>query len=224
MRGVPGPPRKSQGIFHDLYHFLARRPPGKTLVEVADAAMREDVEGRIRQRLGIGVEEYAVLNVHRIGIDAPLRLVFLELLTWHDASVWWPNDLAKVHRVDGSLEQIRMMLLGSPIELFRLRAVRIRRDPGAEDLDSARYVLYETSGGYPIGVFGMFVRSRIADRGEVEPTQVFFAVGFNFYGQRQWPHRRLLNPLWEWVHNRATGNILHRFKRLCEATFETLAG
>jgi hypothetical protein len=219
---VQEPPTRSQGVFHDLYHFLARRPAVATLMEVQDPEIREDFEGRIRQRLGISVEEYGVLNVHRIGIDAPLRLVFEELLTWHDASVWWPNHLAAVHRVDGSLEDVRMLLFGSPLELFRLHAVRIRRDPGPEDLDSARYVLYETSGGYPIGVFGMFVRSRIADRGEEEPTQVFFAVGFNFYGKRQWPHRRLINPIWEGIHNRATANILNRFKRLCEAAFERL--
>jgi hypothetical protein len=221
---VQEPPPRSQGIFHDLYHFLARRAPIDTLMEVADAAARADFEGRIRQRLGISAEEYAVLNIHRIGIDAPLRLVFEELLTWHDASVWWPNHLAAVHRVDGSLEDVRMLLFGTPLELFRLHAVRIRRDPGPQDLDSVRYVLYETSGGYPIGIFGMFVRSRIADRGETEPTQVFFAVGFNFYGKRNWPHRRLLNPIWEWVHNRASSNILNRFKRLCEAAFQKLSG
>ena len=102
--------------------------------------------------------------------------------------------------------------------------MEILHGKGPEDLDSARYALYETSGGYPIGIFGMFVRSRIADRGEVEPTQVFFAVSFNFYGKRKRPHRRLLNPLWEWVHNRASGNILHRFKRLCEAAFDRLSG
>ncbi|MHC4163937.1 MAG: hypothetical protein ACYTDU_13485 [Planctomycetota bacterium] len=222
---MQGPPTRSEGIFHDLGLFLARRPAIETLMEVEDPATREDYVERIRQRLGISVEEYAVLNIHRIGIEAPLRLIFEELLTWHNASVWWPNHLASVHRTDGSLERIRMLLFGthgSPIELFRLHAVRIRRDPGPADLDSARYVLYETSGGYPIGVFGMFVRSRIADRGEKERSQVFFAVGFNFYGKKDWPHRRVINPIWEWVHNRATANILNRFKRVCEATFRRL--
>jgi len=222
---VHGPPTRSEGIFHDLSLYLARRPAIETLMEVADPETRQDFTDRIRQRFGLSVEEYAVLNVHRIGIEAPLRLIFEELLTWHGASVWWPNHLATVHRVDGSVERIRMLLfgaVGSSIELFRLRAVRIRRDPGRGDLDSARYVLYETSGGYPIGVFGMFVRSRIADRGERERSQVFLAVGFNFYGRKDWPHRRVINSIWEWIHNRATANILNRFKRVCEATFERL--
>lgn len=194
-------------------------------MEVADPEIRQDYIERIRQRLGVSAEEYAVLNVHRIGIDAPLRLIFEELLTWQRASVWWPNHLACVHRVDGSLERVRMLLfgaVGSTVELFRLQAVRVRRNPGRGSLDSGRYVLYETSGGYPIGIFGMYVRSRIADRGESERSQVFFAVGFNFYGKKDWPHRRVINPIWEWVHNRATANILNRFKRVCEASFRQL--
>jgi hypothetical protein len=225
LRSVPGPPTRSEGVFHDLSLYLVRRPAIETLMEVADPEVRQDFTDRIRQRLGISVEEYAVLNVHRIGIDAPLRLIFEELLTWHGASLWWPNHLATVHRVDGSLERIRMLIfgaLGSTVDLFRLRVARIRRDPGPTDMDSARYVLYETSGGYPIGVFGMFVRSRIADRGESERSQVFFAVGFNFYGKKDWPHRKVINPIWEWVHNRASANILNRFKRVCEASFRRL--
>jgi hypothetical protein len=83
-------------------------------------------------------------------------------------------------------------------------------------------VLYETSGGYPIGIFGMFARSRIADRDEVEQSRLFFAVGFNFYGRTDWPHRRILNPAWEWIHDRATANILSRVKRVCEWRFRVL--
>ena len=219
------PPPRSQGIFHDLSLFLARRPAIETLMEVEDAAVREDFTERIRQRLGISVEDYAVLNVHCIGIEAPLRLIFEELLTWNQTSVWWPNHLATVHRTDGTLDRVRILVFGThggPVELFRLHAVRIRRDPGPTDLDSARYVVYETSGGYPIGVFGMFVRSRIADREEKERSQVFFAVGFNFYGKKDWPHRRVINPIWEAVHNRASANILNRLKRVCEATYARL--
>lgn len=33
---------------------------------------------------------------------------------------------------------------------------------------------------------------------------------------------RLVTPIWEWVHNRATANILNRFKDLCEARFDRL--
>lgn len=218
-------PRKSRGILHDLFLFLARRPAIPTLIEAEDPDTLEEYVHRIRQRLGISVTEYAILNIHRIGIEAPLELIFEELLTWHDASVWWPNHLATVHRVEGDLEHVRMLLFGTRgcrIPLFTHNAIRIQRSPGPDDLDNARYVLYETSGGYPIGVFGMYLRSRIAARGENERSQLFFMVSFNFYGKRDWPHRRVINPLWEWVHNRATANILNRFKRLCEWRFDQL--
>ncbi len=219
------PPTRSKGILHDLSLFLARRPAVTTLMEASDPDTLEDYSYRIRQRLGIGVAEYAVLNVHRIGIEAPVSLIFEELLTWHDASTWWPNHLAYVDRVDGGIECIRMLLFGTrgrPITLFRLNAIRLQRNPGPADLDNARYVLYETSGGYPIGVFGVYVRSQIADREEKERSQLFFVVGFNFYGKKDWPHRHVINPVWEWVHNRATANILNRFKQLCEWSFARL--
>ena len=218
-------PRKSRGILHDLFLFLARRPAIPTLIEAEDPDTLEDYVHRIRQRLGISVTEYTVLNVHCIGIEAPLELIFEELLTWHDASAWWPNHLATVHRVEGDLEHVRMLLFGTRggrIPLFTHNAIRIQRVPGPADLDNARYVLYETSGGYPIGVFGIYLRSRIAARGENERSQLFFMVSFNFYGKRDWPHRHLINPVWEWVHNRATANILNRFRRLCEWRFDQL--
>ena len=141
----------------------------------------------------------------------------------HLVDLVWP--ISKAKGPDVTVHVSQRGELGNPggtVDLFRLRAVRIRRNPGRGDLDNARYVLYETSGGYPIGIFGMFVRSRIADRGEQERSQVLFAVGFNFYGRKDWPHRRVINPIWEWVHNRATSNILNRFKRVCEASFREL--
>jgi len=224
-RSVGAPPKRSRGILHDLRIFLARTPAIPTLIKASDPDTREDYIQRIRQRLGISVAGYGVLNLHRIGIEAPGRLAFEELLTWHDASSWWPNHLATVHRVEDGIERIRMFLFGtrgSSIPLFRLNAIRLQRDPGVGDFDNARYVLYETSGGYPVGIFGIFVRSRIADRGEDEDSQLFFAVGFNFYGKKDWPHRHVINPVWEWVHNRATANILNRFKRVCEWRFAQL--
>jgi hypothetical protein len=162
-RGMGAPPRRSRGILHDLRIFLARRATIPTLMEASDPDTREDYIQRMRQRLGISVAGYGVLNVHRIGIEAPGKLVFEELLTWHDASTWWPNHLASVHRVEDGIERIRMLLFGtwgSSIPLFRLNAIRLQRDPGLADLDNARYVLYETSGGYPVGVFAIFVRAR----------------------------------------------------------------
>ena len=59
--------------------------------------------------------------------------------------------------------------------------------PSPSDLDNARYVLYKCRGGYPIGIFSVYVRSSIAQEGETEATQVFMVVGFNFYGREDWP-------------------------------------
>jgi len=214
------PPCPSQGLLHDLSLYLLRKPRIPTLVEVADEQELEEVTQRIRQRIGIGVEDYAVLNIHQIGIDAPVGLVFDELTAWNRTSIWWPNHLASVDRIDGGIERLRVLLLGlecCPIPLFRLDAIRIQRRP--VELDNARYVLFESHGGYPMGIFCIFVRSRIADRMEEERTQLFFAVGFNFYGRKDWPHRRLVNSTWEWIHNRATANILNRVKQVCEVRF-----
>ncbi|MHC4225115.1 MAG: hypothetical protein ACYSUN_14075, partial [Planctomycetota bacterium] len=192
---APDPPlRPSQGFLHDLSLYLLRKPRIPTLVEVADEQELEEVTQRIRQRIGIGVEDYAVLNIHQIGVDAPVRLVFDELTAWDRTSIWWPNRLASVDRIDGGIERARVLLLGlecCPVPLFRLDAIRIQRRPA--ELDNARYVLFESHGGYPMGIFCIFVRSRIADRMEAERTQLFFAVGFNFYGRKDWPHRRLVN-------------------------------
>ncbi|MHC4931924.1 MAG: hypothetical protein ACYTGV_07030 [Planctomycetota bacterium] len=217
------PPRPSQGLLHDLSLYLLREPRIPTLVQVADERELEEVTQRIRQRIGIGVQDYAVLNIHQIGVDAPVGLVFDELTSWDRTSVWWPNHLASVDRLDGGIERLRVLVLGldcCPIPLFSLDALRVQRR--AAELDNARYVLYESHGGYPIGIFCIFVRSRIADRMEQERTQLFFAVGFNFYGRKDWPHRRLVNATWEWIHNRATANILNRLKRVCEARFRAV--
>jgi hypothetical protein len=215
-------PPGSGGVFCDLDRFVLRRSGVPTLIMAQDPETREDYVQRIRQRLGIGVEDYAVLNVHRIEIEAPVRLVFEELFNWNGTSVWWPNRLASVDRVNGGLDHIRVRLFGLPgtcFVLFDMHAIRIQQHPGPGDVDNARYALYRTSGGYPVGMFGMYVRSRIRELGEKERAQLFFAVGFDFYGKKDWPHRHVTNPAWEWVHNRVTAHVLNRLKRICERRF-----
>jgi hypothetical protein len=161
-------PPGSGGVFCDLDRFVLRRSGVPTLIMAQDPETREDYVQRIRQRLGIGVEDYAVLNVHRIEIEAPVRLVFEELFNWNGTSVWWPNRLASVDRVNGGLDRIRVRLFGLPGTCF---------------------------------------------------VQLFFAVGFDFYGKKDWPHRHVTNPAWEWVHNRVTAHVLNRLKRICERRF-----
>ena len=82
--------------------------------------------------------------------------------------------------------------------------------------------LYESSGGYPIGIFSVYVRSPIAEQNEKEHTQLFVLVGFNFYGKEDWSKKKTINNLWESIHDRVTANVLNRFKQLCEWRFEKI--
>jgi hypothetical protein len=50
-------------------------------------------------------------------------------------------------------------------------------------------------------------------------------VSFNFFGKKEWQEKRkLVNILWEWVHNRVTANVLNRIKQLSEWRIETIQG
>ena len=109
------------------------------------------------------------------------------------------------------------------IPLFLLNAIEIKKVPDTYDFDNARYLLYECSGGYPIGIYIMYVRSSIPAMGEVAQSQLIFAVGFNFYGKEDWHRRRkLVNIIWESVHNRVTANVLNRIKQLGEWRIDTI--
>ena len=68
--------------------------------------------------------------------------------------------------------------------------------------DNARFLLYECSGGYPIGIFTIYVRSSIANQQETEQSQLFMMVGFNFYGKENWSKANLFNRIWESIHDR----------------------
>ncbi len=187
------------------------------------------------QRIGVRVDRYKILNIHRIGIEAPPSYVFEELLNWSGDSTCWPNHIARVVRIEDGLEKIQIKLFGrvrassdsdqvqiSGLPLFNLTARTIHRRPDPADVDNARYLLYDSSGGYPIGVFSMYVRSPIAIEGEAEHSQLFILVGFDFYGKENWSARNPLNGIWESIHDRVSANILNRFKQLCEWRFEKM--
>jgi hypothetical protein len=232
-------PEPSKGVFSELSRFLLRKPAIPTLLRFRSETEREDYSHRILQRVGVSVERYTILNIHRIGIEVPVLHVFRQLSDWDASSVWWPNHLATVARVNGGLEDLRIIpfgrLAGLPPAakrssrppgrtLFKLKALKISSRPHSADFDNARYLLYECKGGYPIGVFVMYVRSPIAEQDETESAQIFFAVGFDFYGKKGWTRANPVNKLWEIVHNRVTANILNRFKQLCEWEFEDSSG
>lgn len=240
-RTPDGSPREGgrRSVLLDAWNFLLRRAAEPTLIDATDPVVRREYGERIAQRLGLDVNRYSVLDIHRVGIDAPVRFVFEELRQWSGSSLYWPNALATVESVDAARRHIKILALGRwtwrlrhslrllPREfgrLFEMTAETVQADPSPAEFDNARYVLYRCSGGYPIGIFGMFVRSPVASRGETEPAQLFFAVGFDFFGRPDWPGARLVERAWRAVHDRATANILCRFKRECEARFRGVTG
>ncbi|HET7294416.1 MAG TPA: hypothetical protein VFM88_18475 [Vicinamibacteria bacterium] len=222
-RGGPVP---SRGLLSDVRHYLLHSPSSPTRIEFASPDVREEYGRRILQRLGVSVEPYDVLNIHRIGVDVPARYVFGELRSPEVATLCWPCHLAALERVGKGTERLRVYLLGRRGSLFgplfQLDELQVQDRPDAQDVDSARFLLFSCSGGYPIGILSVYVRSSIPSQGEREQTQVFFLVSFNFYGKRNWPGSHLMGGFWEWIHNRVTSNILTRFKELCEARFEAL--
>ncbi len=228
------PPVRSTGILSDFRSFFLHKPAIRTLVEFTTESDRRDYNDRILQRLDIDVAEYAILNIHKIGIEAPVLYVFEEMQKWDGDSTCWPNHLAEVERVEDRLEHIGIFLFGDKkypfglkrgflgleyIPLFNLNLVRTQNLPDPSGIDNARFLLFESSGGYPIGHFIMYVRSSIATQGEKESAQVFSVVGFNFYGDEKRSNIGIVNRVWESIHNRVTSNILNRFKQLCEWKF-----
>ena len=105
------------------------------------------------------------------------------------------------------------------IPLFKLDALHFQKIPDLSDSDNARFLLYKCSGGYPIGIFSLYVRSSIVQQYEPEQSQLFLMVGFNFYGKEQWSKRSPFNRVWESIHDRVTSNVLTRIKQLSEWRF-----
>jgi hypothetical protein len=229
------PPKISSGILSDIRFFFLDKPETATRIKFHSEEERMLYTKSILQRTGIGVDIYNVLNIHRIGVETPANFLFEELLKWNGDSSCWPNHIAKVTLKDDKLETIKVNLFGWPTDpfhpkkgiaglqlfhLFNLNAIKIQSIPDSFDFDNARFLLYKCSGGYPIGVFLMYVRTSIPERGEKEMSQLFMMVGFNFYGSKTLSKLNIINKTWEFVHNRATTHIMNRFKQLCEWHFE----
>ena len=229
------PIKRSTNIFTDIYQYFIHRPERKTLIKFNSEEDRHLYSESIMQRVGVEVDQYKLLNIHGIGIEVPASLLFEELLKWNGDSICWPNHIAHVNLHDGKLEKIIISLFGKSKErpehwtrflpfhfpqLFILEAIRIQETPSPIDTDNARYLLYKCSGGYPIGVFSMYVRTSIPERGESAMSRLFIMVSFNFYGKKAFSKINLINKVWEGIHNRVTANVANRFKILCEWKFE----
>jgi hypothetical protein len=231
------PPSRSNGILSDISYFFLNKPEIQTLVKFESESERLSYSQRIMQRIGININRYTILNMHKIGIEAPVSYVFEELLKWNGDSTCWPNHIANVNLKEGRLEDIQINMFGFTkypfglkkgifgmnfVPLFNLNAIKFQKTPDPVNFDNARYLLYESSGGYPIGIFSPYIRSSIAARKEEEQTQLFLLVGFNFYGKEEWSKKKIINKLWESIHDRVTSNVLNRFKQLCEWRFEKI--
>ena len=226
---VNSPPSASVNLLSDIRIFFLNTPREKTLLKLSSFAERQDYSRRIMQRLGVAVGSYSVLNIHKISVDAPVAFIFQELLQWNGDSTCWPNHLARVRRINDRIEDIEILLFGRHIHfmglckpLFRLNAIRIQPVPSPSDYDNGRYLLFSCSGGYPIGVFAMVVRSSIARENETGQSQLIMGVGFDFYGLKHSFPLNPVNAIWEMIHNRVTANILNRLKQLCEWRFEKI--
>lgn len=230
--GARTPPRRTRGVAGDVRAFLLHRPATATWIATPPGQVREDYGHRILQRIGVDVSVHSVLNLHQIGVEAPVRYVFEELLAWDGDSSCWPNHIATAERIGRGIDKIlirplglaKIPLLGRATwripPLFELDAMRVQRSPGEFDQDNARFMLFSCKGGYPIGIFVYFVRSSIAARGETGMTQVFLGVSFDFFGKKRGSSFRPIHRIWEIIHNRVSANVLHRFKQLCEWRFE----
>ncbi len=234
---ILSPPKRSTGIISDIRYFLLHKPEVPTLIKFNSIPERENYTYRILQRLSVEVSSFKILNVHKIGVNAPAKYIFEELLKWNGDSTCWPNYIAKVVSKNNKLENLFIYLFGwtkfpnwiknsvigrSFIPLFMLNSISFKKIPDPSDPDNARYLLFSSSGGYPIGIFSMYVRSSIPRENEEELSQMFLIVGFNFYGKKNWPRLNFINRIWESIHDRVTSNVLDRFKQLCEWRFEKL--
>jgi len=230
-------PSRSPGLLSDINRFVLNNPEIPTLIKFKTVAERHDYSQRIMQRLGIEVNTYGILNMHKIGVDAPTKCIYEELLKWNGDSSCWPNHIANVERVDNLLENIKIFLFGIKkypfgfkksffglkfVPLFNLTAIRFQDTPDPMAGDNARFLLYKCSGGYPVGVFSMYVRSSIHELKEKEQSQLFLMVGFNFYGSKNLSKINIVNKIWETIHNRVTGNTMNRLKQFCEWHFEKM--
>jgi hypothetical protein len=220
------PIHRSTNILSDIRYYFIHRPEKKTLVKFNSDEDRHMYSESIMQRVGIDVDQYKLLNIHRIGIEVPASILFDDLMKWNGDSICWPNHIARVNLQDDKLEKILISLFGKSNErsgrkreffsfrfpqLFILEALRIQATPTSFDTDNARYLLYKCSGGYPIGVFSMYVRSSIPERGESAISQLFIMVSFNFYGKKSLSRLNFVNKIWEGIHNFSTSYSLMIF-------------
>ncbi len=158
---IKKPPSRSRTVFSDIWHFLLNKPKIHTLIKFDSEEKRQEYNQRIMQRVGIDVDRNSILNIHKIGVEAPVSYIFNELMNWNGDSTCWPNHVAKVERIEDKIEEIRILPFGWSkypfnfmksffglhlIPLFLLNSIRIKQVPDAFDFDNARYLLSRCRG------------------------------------------------------------------------------
>ena len=106
------PPSRSKGLVTDIIYFLLHKPEQNTLIEFDSVEERDNYNLRVMQRTGIDPNKYSVLNIHKIGVEAPVTYIFNELLQWNGDSTCWPNHIAKVDRIENDLTRIQIQPFG----------------------------------------------------------------------------------------------------------------
>jgi hypothetical protein len=226
---------KSNSILSDINYFFVEKPEIDTLIKFKSDSDRHRYAQIIFERTGFDVEKYKMLNIHQIGVDVPADFLFAELMKWNSDSCWWPNHIAKVHVLDDQLSRINIYLFGkininlskrnkSPkfhlLRLFNFNLIQKEQGQSLNNTNNGHYLLYECSGGYPIGLFSLFVRNSIPENNESCKSQLFMMVSFNFYGIKSLSRIKMISKTWEAIHNRVTSNSLNRIKNYCEMDFQ----
>jgi hypothetical protein len=215
-----GPQNRFARLWRDFVSFFVRQPGEPTHIDLSLPELRQEYDRRVFERVGVSVADNDVLNIHRIGINAPPDFVWQVWARRDPEAYYWPTRIAFPSLRNQSRNEGALLLFGRPyLRLFR--AVLIRRHDVPQDSDphEGRYALYRCTGGYPIGIFGMYARPRNVTEGDIEPTQVFFLVAFDFFGRKHWLGSRAVRPIWESIHNRVTTQVLNRFKAHCESAY-----
>jgi hypothetical protein len=195
-RSPPDPTARRSGVLSDIRRFLLSSPAEPTRVNLSQPGARRAYNIQVLRRLGVNVADHEVLNIHRIGIEAPPETVWEAVVHWSPEAGYWPAGIARGVWTGEEHEhgEIRLFGLGF-LPLFRLDLIRRQDVPPPGDPDNARYALFRCSGGYPMGVL--------------------FMVSFDFFGRKRWLGTRAVRPVWEPIHDRVTSHVLNRFKAHC---------
>jgi len=110
-------PGNSINLLTDIKYFFTRKPAIGTYVKIHSEEEKKEISQRIFQRTGVIVDNYNVLNLHKIAVDTPAQYLFEEVMKWDGNSCWWPNHIAHVSYLDNDKKNIKINLF-KPVKIF----------------------------------------------------------------------------------------------------------